>query len=424
LRVQLEYGKTWLAVELPDRNVVSVLRLSPAPAVPDPVYATASALLNPIGTAPLIELARGRRDACIVVCDVTRPVPNQILLPPIFACLEQAAIPRDRITILVATGTHRPNSGAELDAILGPGIIESCRVVNHVSRDRESQSFLGITEAGVPAFIDRTYCEADLKITVGLIEPHFMAGYSGGRKLIMPGLAAQETVEAWHSPKFLEHPDATSGIVDGNPVHEESLFIAKMVPPDMIVDVTLDEQNRITGIFAGELEAAWRRGVEFAEKSVRASVSDPVDIVVTTCAGHPLDATFYQAVKGIVGALPILKRGGSIIIAASCSEGIGGPEFARTLLETDDLAEFHHAMQQPDWKFIPDQWEVEELAKVVLHHEVYCVCDGIPADTLSRLFVTPAVTVEDAVASALAKHGKDASIAVIPKGPYVIPRVK
>ena len=423
MKVRLEYGKSGLEVDLPDDNVAGVLRLSHSPAIDGPSAAVADALANPISTRPLPELAEGRDNACIVVCDITRPVPNTILLPPILACLHEAGLPPERVTILIATGTHRPNEGAELDAILGPEIAAKYRVVNHVSRDRGSQSFLGITEAGLPVFIDRIYCEADLKITVGLIEPHFMAGFSGGRKLIMPGLAGQETVEAWHSPRFLEHPNASSGVVAENPVHDEALRIAKMVPPEMIVDVTLDEQNRITGIFAGELEQAWRQGVAFAEKSVRAAVPEPVDIVVTTCAGHPLDATFYQAVKGMVGALPILKPGGSIIIAASCSEGIGGAEFTRTLLETEDLAEFHHAMQQPDWKFIPDQWEVEELAKVVLHHKVYLVCDGIPPETTSQLFVTPAATVETAVQSALSHHGPDSTIAVIPKGPYVIPYV-
>jgi nickel-dependent lactate racemase len=197
------------------------------------------------------------------------------------------------------------------------------------------------------------------------------------------------------------------------------------VPPDLIVDVTLDAANQITGVFAGELESAWRAGVAFAADHVRACVPEPVDIVVTTCAGWPLDATFYQAVKGMVGALPIVKPGGSIVIASECSEGIGGEVFSRTLLETDDLFALVDAMQKPGWTYLPDQWEVEELAKAVRNNTVYCVCDprAIPPDTLARLFVTPAASVEQAVAAALAVHGPDATLAVIPKGPYVIPYV-
>jgi len=423
MRVRLEYGREGLEAELPDQNLVGVLKLTPAPPIENPTAATVRALSAPIGVRPLAQLARGRKDACIVVCDITRPVPNATLLPPILDALAAGGLSRDRVTVLIATGTHRSNTGPELDAILGPEVVATCRVVNHVCADRAAHCDLGVTDAGTPILLDRVYCEADLKITVGLIEPHFMAGYSGGRKLIMPGIAAMETVQAWHSPRFLEHPSATSGVVDGNPVHEESLAIAKRCPPDMIVDVTLDEANRITGIFAGDLEAAWRQGVAFAEKCVRASVPAPVDIVVTTCAGHPLDATFYQAVKGMVGALPIVKPGGSIVIAASCSEGVGSAVFERTLLETDDLAAFVEAMQKPDWVFLPDQWEVEELAKAVRQHTVYCVCDGIPRDTLAQLFVTPAATVEEGIAAALARHGPHATLAAIPKGPYVIPYV-
>src|SRR5579871_4857574 len=222
MRVRLEYGRDGLEVELPDPNVVGVLTLTPADPLPDPVGATAHALNAAFGTRPLADMARGRRRACIVVCDGTRPVPNPILLPPILDALAAAGIRRNRITILVATGTHRPNTSAELAEILGRDVALSCHVVNHVSSDRSAHTYLGISPGGVPIHLDRTYCEADLKITVGLIEPHFMAGYSGGRKLVMPGLAALETVQAWHSPRFLEHPNATSGVVDGNPVHEEA----------------------------------------------------------------------------------------------------------------------------------------------------------------------------------------------------------
>jgi lactate racemase len=189
MRVRLEYGKEGLEAELPDENLVGVLKLTPAPPLPDPDAATRAALASPIGARPLRDIARGRQDACIVLCDITRPVPNSVLLPPILDALAEGGIPRDRVTLLIATGTHRPNEGAELDALLGPQIARMCRVVNHVCTDAEAQTYLGMTAAGTPVYLDRVYCDADLRITVGLIEPHFMAGYSGGRKLVMPLVA-------------------------------------------------------------------------------------------------------------------------------------------------------------------------------------------------------------------------------------------
>lgn len=422
MRVRLEYGRTGLEVELPDDNVIGVLRETPASALPDPTAAVEQALAHPIGTAPLAELARGRRNACIVICDITRPVPNHILLPPILRVIEQAGIPHDAITLLIATGTHRANQGEELELLVGPEIAARYRIVNHDSRNPEAHSDFGMSPNHVPVRLDRTYCDADLRITAGLIEPHFMAGYSGGRKLIMPGIAAFETIQRWHCPRFLEHPLATNGVIEGNPVHTEALAIARMAPPDMIVDVTLNETRQITGVFAGDLETAWLAGTEFAARHVRALAPEPADIVVTTCAGFPLDATFYQAIKGMVGALPVTRPGGSIILAAECAEGLGSPDFARALLETEDLEAFMQHISQPD-VFVPEEWQIEELARVVRHAEVFCVTDGIPAETLAQCFVTPVKSVEAGVYRALQRHGVDATILAIPRGPYVLPCV-
>jgi nickel-dependent lactate racemase len=422
MRVRLDYGKNGLDAELPEENLIGILGLTPAPALSDPTARTKEALANPIGTPALRELAEGRDNACLVVCDITRPVPNKILLPPLLAMLHDAGLPADRITILIATGTHRPNVGAELDALLGAEIASRYRIVNHDCRDSDAHRRLGTSPNGVPVALDKTYCDADLKITVGLIEPHFMAGYSGGRKLIMPGLAAFETVQRWHCPRFLESPLATNGSVAGNPVHEEALAIAKMVPPDLILDVTLDEQNRMTGVFAGDMERAWLAGVDFAARHVCAAAPEPADIVVTTCAGYPLDATFYQAVKGMVGALPVVKPGGTIVIAAECAEGLGSPDFARALVETDDLEAFVTHISQPD-VFVPEEWEIEELAKAARHAEIVCVADGIPDDLLARCFVTPARSVEEGIRAAMRRHGSSARLLAIPRGPYVIPYV-
>lgn len=421
--VHLSYGKTGLNVDLPDTNLRGILSYAPAKPLDDPIAATRVGLRNPIGVMPLAETARGKRTACIVVCDLTRPVPNAILLPPILEALAEGGIARENVTVLIATGTHRPNEGEELVTILGAELAGSLRVVNHVCTDAAAHQYFGVTERGVPVYLDRTYTEADVKVTVGLIEPHFMAGYSGGRKLVMPGIAALETIQNWHSPRFLEHPNATNGITDGNPVHEENTLIASLCPPDCIVDCTLDEQRRITSVFVGGMVGAWREGVRFAENCVKATISEPVDIVVTSSAGFPLDTNFYQTVKGMVGAMPIVKPGGSIIIASACSEGIGGPHFTDLIFATQDLGDLMVQMQSPEWQFVPEQWQVEELAKAARKAHIYLVTDGISAVTAARLFVTPMPTVEEAVADALKRYGAEATVAVIPKGPYVIPVV-
>jgi nickel-dependent lactate racemase len=249
-----------------------------------------------------------------------------------------------------------------------------------------------------------------------------MAGYSGGRKVICPGIAALETVKVWHGPRFLEHPRADCGIVEGNPVHEENTRIAMMAGCDFIVNVCLDGQRRITWVGAGDMIKAWEAGVRFVESVVKVPVPEPMDIVVTSCAGYPLDTTWYQAVKGLTGALPIVKRGGTIILAASLTEGLGSPEFARLMRENPDLKVFKERIMGKDY-FVMDQWQLEELAKVVERCKVKVVSDGLPPETLKQCFVEPAPSVEQAVAESLAEYGVNARIAVIPKGPYVLPYV-
>ena len=423
MRVRLDYGRTGLEVELPDQNVVGVLTLQEITAVADSSLAVRDAMQTPVGSLPLSDIAKGRKDAVIVVCDITRPVPNPIILPEILAVLREAGIPNECVTILNATGTHRPNTPEELRQMLGDEAFETCKLVNHVCTDDDAMVYLGESPNGVPIRLNRTYVDADLKITVGMIEPHFMAGYAGGRKMVMPGVAALHTVQVWHSPRFLESPRATNGAVDDNPVHLEALWIANQCRPDFIVDVALDSKKQIAAVFAGDMEKAWNTGVAFVAQNNTASVPDLVDIVVTSCGGYPLDLTFYQTVKGMVGALPILKPGGTIIIASACEEGVGNAHFRETLLQTKDIRDFLPAIQAPDWKFIADQWQIEELAKAVRNHRVIQVSDGIDPATLSQLFVEPQPSVELAVQACLDRYGPAATIAVIPKGPYVIPVV-
>jgi nickel-dependent lactate racemase len=249
-----------------------------------------------------------------------------------------------------------------------------------------------------------------------------MAGYSGGRKVICPGIAALETVKVWHGPRFLEDPRADCGILEGNPVHEENTRIAQVAGCDFIVNVCLDDERRITWVGAGDMIKAWQEGVRFVEAVVKVAVPEALDVVVTSCAGYPLDTTWYQAVKGLTGALPIVKRGGTLILVASLTEGLGSPEFQRLIADNPDLRVFKQRILGKDY-FVMDQWQLEELAKVVERCKVKVVSHGLPAETLRRCHVEPAATVEQAVAESLAEYGPAARVAVIPKGPYVLPYV-
>ncbi len=422
MRVRLEYGRGSLEVELPDDRVVRTLAYKEAEPLVDPAASLQQALAAPRGTPPLAELARGRKSACIVICDITRPVPNELILTPLLKTLEESGIDRERITILIATGLHRPNLGDELVEMVGERIARDYRIENHHGERLDEHTYLGESPRGVPIWIDSRYVDAELKITTGLIEPHLMAGYSGGRKVICPGIAALETVKVWHSPQFLEDPRADCGILEGNPVHEENTWIAKHTGCHFIVNVVIDDQRRPLEFFAGDMEVAFYAGAEFVRGVVRDTVPSPVDIVVTSCAGYPLDTTFYQAVKGLTGALPIVKQGGTIIMAASLSEGIGSPPFQRLFEENSSLEMFMERILGQDY-FVMDQWQLEELAKVRRKARVKLVSDGLDANTINRLFVESAPTVEQAVADCLSEYGPDASIAVIPKGPYVLAQV-
>jgi nickel-dependent lactate racemase len=424
MKITLDYGRTGLEVELPDTAVRHVLGLDPEPPIADPAASIRQALATPIGSAPLVDLAKGRTDACIVVCDITRPVPNALILSAMLDILADAGIPAGRVTILIATGTHRPNEGEELVEMLGADVVASgVRIVNHVCDDPSTHRTIGTGPAGIPASLDIRWLDASLRITVGLIEPHFMAGYSGGRKLIMPGIAALDAIQAWHSPRFLEHSLAANGVVDGNPVHAENLAIARLAPADFICDVTIDAARRVTGVFAGHMERAWEAGVEFVARQVRPRIPEPVDVVLTCGGGHPLDASFYQVVKGLVGASAICKPGGTIVSAARMAEGIGSPHFRGLLERTVDLDQLVEAMGAPGWEPIPEQWQVEMLAKAKRGRRIAVFSEGVPASELARCHVDAAESVEAAVTDALERAGHGATLAVIPKGPYVIPQV-
>jgi lactate racemase len=422
MRVQLEYGRTGLPVELPDKHVVRTLTYKSVAPLVSPQAALLAVLEHPTGTPALARLASGRRDACIVICDITRPVPHELMLRPMLRTLEEAGIPREKILILVATGLHRPNEGEELVEMLGSYLVDHYRIENHLGQRLDQHTFLDDSPRGVPIWIDSRYVRADLKITVGLIEPHLMAGFSGGRKLICPGIAGSQTIQAWHSPAFLEHPNADCGILEGNPVHEENTWIGRKAGCDFIANVVIDAQRQPLKFVAGDMEQAFLEGCEYVRGVVTDTVPEPVDIVVTSSAGYPLDTTFYQSVKGMVAALPIVKPGGTIIMAASLSEGIGSAPFESLFRDNATLDEFMDRLLHGR-HFVLDQWQLEEMAKVRRRAKIKVISDGLPREDLQKLFVETAPSVEAAVAESLAEYGEHATIAVIPKGPYVVAKV-
>lgn len=423
MQVDMRYGTGIVAVEIPDNNLAGVLETAQSVPLSDADKAVRQAISHPIASPPLAELAKGRESACLVISDVTRPVPNQVILPPMLETLEQAGIPREQITILIATGIHRPNEGKELEEMVGRSIMDTYRIVNHLSQKPETHAYLGRTQKGTPVYIDKTYLAADLKVITGLIEPHLMAGYSGGRKAICPGLASVETMKVMHGPELMEHPKSAVGILDGNPFHIEATEIALMAGVDFNLNVAIDKQRRITGVFAGDMVESHRVGSQFVEKQAKVTLPAPVDAVVVSSAGAPLDTTFYQAIKGLLTAVEIVKQGGSILLVAACSEGIGSKPFTDLIFKTDDLGAFVQGLYNPA-NFVIDQWQLEELAKVARKADIYFYTDGIPYHQRAKLFVHPLKSPQEGIEAFLARYGEEVQIAAIPEGPYVLAQIE
>jgi lactate racemase len=424
MQVELAYGRKGLAVDVPDANLTKVLRMQSSEAVQDPPIAVTKTLLQPIGFEhSLFDMAKEHRSACILICDITRPVPNKILLPPILKTLNAAGIRHEDITILIATGIHRPNLDDELIELVGVEIANRYKVVNHYSRDLESHAYLGRTSRDTEVWIDKRFVEADFKIATGFIEPHLMAGFSGGRKLVVPGISSIETMKYMHGPKIMEHPLSCEGRIEQNPFHEEALEIANMTGVDFMVNVALNEKREIIGIFSGHLEKAHAEGVRFVRKVVRDTLPEPADIVITTSAGYPLDTTFYQAIKGLTAAAPVVKKGGTIILAAQCESGLGGEEFTSLATDQRDLETIIEELVSGR-VFIIDQWQFEKFAQARRKADIILVSDGIKAEQKNRMHLRWAETVQAALAMAFAQHGPEARVAVIPKGPYILAEIE
>jgi lactate racemase len=420
MRVDFSFGKAGLPLDLPPGPDYRVLEARWARPLEDPLAAIEQALDSPRGCASLAALAQNKNSAAISVCDITRPAPNRLTLPPVLKRLEAGGIPRENITILIATGLHRPATAAEILEIAGPEVAAAYRIVNHNAREQSEHRHLGSTRSGTPVWVDERFVAADLHITLGFIEPHLMAGFSGGRKLIAPGLAYQDTIKTLHSPRFMRDARAVEGSIEDNPLHAELLEISRMAGHDFLLDVVLAKGKKIAGVFAGAPPAAHPAGIQFVRDNMVEQLPELMDAVITTSAGYPLDLTFYQAVKGITAASHIVKPGGIILLMAACDEGPGAHEFSTMLKASPDAAAFLELIREAP--VTVDQWQLEKLALVARSHRIWFYTPGLPADYHSAVWGRVFPNAPAAVAELANSCAPGAHIAVIPEGPYVLAR--
>jgi nickel-dependent lactate racemase len=422
MQLDLNYGRDRYPLELADDWDVTVIRKPAMPLEPDPAAALRNALAEPVGAGPLAREARGLKSACILICDITRPVPNGLLLPEIVRQLLDAGMSPDGITVLVATGLHRPNEGAELEELVGdPWVLRTVRVVNHFARDDAAHVDLGRTPRGTPVRLDRRFVDADLKIATGLVEPHFMAGYSGGRKVIAPGIAHQDTITTFHSARFMSHPKAGNCILDGNPLHEEQLEIVRMLGPVLAVNTVIDEHRRLSFVNYGEILASHLQAVEFTQRYARVAVGRRFKTVVTSAAGYPLDKTYYQTVKGMVGPIDILEPGGNLVIVSECSEGLGSDEYAHAQRRLIALGAegFLADISRKQFADI-DEWQTQMQLKPMQAGAVHLYAGGLSASDRALTGVNLIDSVEETLRHCIERSG-DNALAIIPEGPYVVP---
>jgi nickel-dependent lactate racemase len=419
MKVELAYGSGMLPVDFPDDRT-TVIEPGHAPALPDERAAVLAALEAPIAAKPLREWIHPGAKICITFSDITRATPNERIIPWLLDHL--AAVPRENITLVNQTGTHRPNTRAELETMLTPEVVANYRVINHECEKTDDLRQVGLTRNGTPALINRHVVEADVRIVTGFIEPHFFAGFSGGPKGIMPGTAGLETVMCNHGAKNIGNPNAGFGVTDGNPLWEELRDIALLVGPSFVLNVTLDPGRSITGVFAGDLVRAHREGCEFVRRTAMRQVDAPFDIVVTTNSGYPLDLNLYQSVKGLRAGARILKPGGTLIIASECREGVPAGSPCDTLMRSvSSPAEMLAKIEAPGFRFA-EQWQPHIQALIQSSAEVL-VHSLIPDDVLRAVHLAPCHDIAAAVRERLAKLSSDARVAVLPHGPLTVPYV-
>ncbi|MBE3134002.1 MAG: nickel-dependent lactate racemase [Acidobacteria bacterium] len=425
VRVTMSYGTQGLDLELPGDWDVTVLAKPPMPVLADPRAAVTSSLESPLGSGSLGEEARGRRSACILVCDVTRPVPNALVLRPLIERLLGAGLDPRAITILVATGLHRPNEGAELSRLIGdPWVLERVKVMNHLAREDGQHVQLGTSSLGIPIRLDRRFVEADVRIAVGLVEPRFMAGWSGGRKLVLPGIAHADAIAAFHAARMIGHARAATCTLDGNPLHETQLEALRMLGKVLGVNVVIDDRRRLSFASFGGIEESHAAAVRFADPYFRVPVLHSFPTVLASGAGFPLDATYYQAVKGICAGAAILEPGGELFVASACSEGFGSPEFRASQKLLRDLGKERFRAEAFGRAKSPiDEWETVMLLKALDAGRVHLFSEGLDGEDRELTGVLPCADLLGELGPCVARDPMR-RIAIMPEGPYVAAEVK
>jgi lactate racemase len=419
MKIELSYGDGRLPVDLPDERT-TVIEPAHQPGLADERAALLDALDHPIGAEPLAAWIRPDSKICVVFTDITRATPNERIIPWLLAYLDSHNVPRENILLLNGLGTHRPNTRAELEKMLTPDVVANYRVLNHEPDNYYAHVQFGVTRGGAPVLINRHVAEAGVRIVTGFIEPHFFAGFSGGPKGIMPGVAHVETVKSNHGSKNIAHPGSAFGITDGNPIWEEMRDIALRVGPSFLLNVALNERREITGVFAGDLIAAHKAGIEFVRASAMQKLARPFDIVVTTNSGYPLDQNLYQGVKGMSAAARIVRRGGTIVLAAECREGApAGSPFDRLLRSANTPAEILAMLAAPGFSQ-PEQWQAQIQALIQSKAEVLLHSSLADADVRAA-HLTPCGDITAAVSEKLRALGPATTIAVLPQGPLTIP---
>jgi lactate racemase len=417
MKVNLAYGQGHIPVELPEDRT-TVITPTHVPGLPDERGAVLAALDRPTACAPLRHWIKPASRICIVFTDLTRATPNQRLIPWLLEYLD--FIPRENILLLNALGTHRPNTRAELETLLTPEVVRNYRVVNHEPENSAALIQLGSTRDGAPALLNRHLLESDVRIITGFIEPHFFAGFSGGPKGIMPGVAGLETVMSNHGAGPIGHPRAAFGITVGNPIWEEMRDIALRVGPSFLLNVTLNEQRAITSVVAGDLIQAHKEGIEFVRQSAMQKVKAPFEIVITTNSGYPLDLNLYQGVKGMSAAARIVQDGGTIILACECREGVPEGSSLDKLLRSASAPEEILAMLATPGFVRPEQWQAQIQALIQRKSEVL-VYSSLPDETIRAAHLTPCHDIGQMVMERLRQLGPEARVAALPQGPLTIP---
>ena len=422
-KICLPYGRGHLTAEVNDNNLVGIFESSLPQAAVDPVAEVEKALDNPIGSEKLEDLARDKKSVLIIASDHTRPVPSKILMPAMLARLRKFNSDID-VTILIATGCHRETSRAELVEKFGEKIVDTEKILVHDSRNEEMYFHLGKLPSGGELVVNRLAIESDLLISEGFIEPHFFAGFSGGRKSVLPGVAARETVLANHCAEFIKSPFARTGNLDNNPIHEDMIFAAKKAKLAFILNVVINGDKEIVKAFAGDVEKAHLAGCEFLKSLCGVSVPE-VDIVITSNGGYPLDQNVYQCVKGMTAGEAVCRENGVIILCAACNDGHGGEAFYKTLSETNSPKELLEKIEAvPRNKTLPDQWQYQILCRILDKFQVIFVTADCPHKMIRDMKMQVASTVEEALQLAYKIVGGNARVAVIPDGVSVIVQKK